>query len=105
MSMQTDLTPSYTIKELMMDKKKGPYIPKWIKLPGGYTVKVNQIIPTKMLEVHGQVYDGIFDPNMMTLDINVRLGKGRKWYVYSQEVIHVVDAWAKWLQTMGIAER
>lgn len=88
-----------------MEMKKGPYIPKWIKLPGPFIVRVNQIIPTKMLEKHGQVYDFMFDPNTMELDINVRLEHKRKMYVFSQGMLHVADTWMKWLQENGISER
>ena len=83
---------------------KSPQIPRLIKLPGHFVVKVNQIIPTKMKEKHGQYYDGIWDVDTMTVDLNKRLGHERKWWVFSHEYSHVVSDWIHWLVNEGVAK-
>ncbi len=85
-------------------RKKPPYIPKYIKLPGPFVVKVNQLIPTQMTKKHGDVYDGIWDVEKMTLDINVRLPHKRRWYVFGHEMVHVVNDWIHWMINNEIAQ-
>lgn len=87
-----------------MPNIRKPYIPKKIRLPGPFVVTVNQIIPTKMQEKHGQIYDGIWDSEKMELDLNVRLPHKRRWYVFGHEMVHVVNDWIHWLVNNEIAQ-
>jgi hypothetical protein len=79
------------------------YIPRKIQLPGPFVVTIRNINSTKMKEKHGEFYDAIYDPDTMTIDLNAKLPHQRKWYVYSQQYIHVVDSWVRWLMEKGIS--
>jgi hypothetical protein len=88
-----------------MTTSKGlKYIPRRIDLPGGWSVKVNQINPMQMKTKHGDFYDGLWDIETMTVDINRKLKHKRKWYVFGHEYAHVVNDWKHWLIEEGIAE-
>lgn len=80
------------------------YIPRAIHLPGGFTVTVNQLKPMQMKAKHGDTYDGIWDIETMTVDINRKLPHKRKWYVFSHEFAHVVNDWMHWLVNKEIAQ-
>jgi hypothetical protein len=81
-----------------------PRIPKLIKLPGGFNVKVTQLKPSKMKEKHGEYYDAIWDLDTMSVDLNKGLNHQRKWYVFSHEYNHVVNDWMHWLINEEIAK-
>lgn len=80
------------------------YIPRTIELPGGFNVKVTQLNPMKMKEKHGDFYDGIWDIETMSVDLNRKLTHQRKWYVFSHEFAHVVNDWMHWLVNKEIAK-
>ena len=79
------------------------YIPRTIDLPGPFRVKVTQLKPMQMKTKHGEFYDGIWDVEAMTVDLNRKLPHKRKWYVFSHELAHVVNDWILWLTNTEIA--
>lgn len=87
-----------------MSTKGSFYIPRSVTLPGGFKVKVNQLIPSKIQEKHGQIYDAVWDVDKMEIDINKRLSHKRKWYVLSHEFIHIFNDWVHWLINQDIAQ-
>lgn len=80
------------------------YIPRSIKLPGGFKVTVKQIRPMQMKAKHGQFLDGCWDIDTMSLDILKTLNHKRKWFVYSHEYQHVVHDWVLFLVNKGVSQ-
>lgn len=84
--------------------EKVKYIPQTFELPGGFKVKVRQLKPMQMKAKHGGDYDGIWDIETMTIDLNKSLPHKRKWFVFSHEIAHIVNDWILWLINEGTSQ-
>lgn len=82
---------------------RGLYIPRVFTFPQEFRIVTRQVKPTKMRELHGEDYDGIWDVDNMCIDLKRNLPLPRKWFVYSHELVHAINDWQLWLINQGIA--
>jgi hypothetical protein len=80
------------------------YIPQRVVLPGGFRIKVSQLRPMQMKTKYGQFLDGCWDADTKSLDVLRTLTHQRKWWVFSEQMAHVITSWQQELKDRGLAK-
>ena len=79
-------------------------IPRTIRLPFGYTIKVEQVTKREMEDECGDFLDGAWTPegpNGGTIRIVRSLKMTRKRYILGHEIAHAVNDWLHEHLNMG----